>query len=69
MPHDPLASVNHMLNHAREAQALAVGRSRADLDTDRTLAMLLTHPRRNACANPSLGIYCPTRNLTQPTPQ
>ena len=43
MPHDPLASVNHMLNHAREAQALVVGRSRADLDTDRTLAMLLTH--------------------------
>lgn len=43
MPHDPVASINHMLNHAREAQALAVGRSRADLDTDRILAMLLTH--------------------------
>ena len=43
MPHDPLASINHMINHAREARALAAGRSRADLDTDRILAMLLTH--------------------------
>ena len=43
MPHDPLASINHMISHAREAQALIVGRSRADLDTDRSLAMLLTH--------------------------
>ena len=43
MPYDPLASIDHMLNHAREAQAFAAARSRADLDTDRTLAMLLTH--------------------------
>ena len=43
MPHDPLASIGHMINHAQEAQALAVGRSRTDLDTDRSLIMLLTH--------------------------
>lgn len=43
MPHDPVASINHMLNHARDALTLASGRSRADLDTDRPFAMLLTH--------------------------
>ena len=43
MPHNPLASINHMITHAREARALASGRSRADLDTDRNFAMLLTH--------------------------
>ena len=43
MPHDPFASIHHMLDHAREAQALAAGCSRADLDTDRIFAMLLTH--------------------------
>lgn len=43
MPHDPLSSINHMLNHAREARAIAAGHSRTDLDTDREFAMLLTH--------------------------
>ena len=43
MPHDPLASIGQMLDHGREALALADGRSRSDLDTDRTFAMLLTH--------------------------
>ena len=43
MPHDPLSSINHMLDHAREARSLAAGRSRPDLDTDWSLAMLLTH--------------------------
>ena len=43
MPHDPLVSINHMLEHAREARALLIGRSRPDLDTDRQFSMLLTH--------------------------
>ena len=43
MPHDPQASINHMLSHAHEARALLVGRSRTDLDIDREFAMLLTH--------------------------
>ena len=43
MPHDPLSSINHMLDHAREARSLVAGRSRADLDADWSLAMLLTH--------------------------
>ena len=43
MPHDPLVSIDHMLNHAREAIVLADGHSRTDLDTHRDLAMLLTH--------------------------
>ncbi len=43
MPYDPLASIQHMISHAREARELAAGRSRADLDTDREFAMLLTH--------------------------
>ena len=33
--HDPLVSVRQMLDHAREAVAMARGRSRGDLDTDR----------------------------------
>ena len=43
MPHDPLSSINHMLNHGREARVMINGRSRSDLDTDQELAMLLTH--------------------------
>ncbi len=43
MPHDPLSSINHMLDHAREARSLVAGRSCADLDADWSLAMLLTH--------------------------
>ena len=43
MPHDPLTSIEHMLNHARQARELAAGRCRADLDTDPTFTMLLTH--------------------------
>ena len=43
MPHSPPESIQHMLNHAREARELAAGHSRADLDTGREFAMLLTH--------------------------
>ena len=43
MPHDPLASINHMISHAREARALAAGRLRSDMDADGEFAMLMTH--------------------------
>ena len=43
MPYDPLESVGHMIDHGREALILAAGRSRSELDTDRTFAILLTH--------------------------
>lgn len=40
--HDESVVLRHMLDHAREAVALAQGRTRADLDTDRTLELSLT---------------------------
>ncbi len=43
MPHDPLVSIHHMMNHARETRVLVAGRSRADLDTNREFVMLITH--------------------------
>ena len=43
MPHSPLTSIDHMLEHARQARELAAGRRRSDLDTDQFFAMLLTH--------------------------
>ena len=39
--HDPIVSVHHMLDHAREAVGMVRGRSRADLDTDRQLNLSL----------------------------
>jgi uncharacterized protein with HEPN domain len=39
---DPIISMRHMLDHAREAVAFARGRSRADLDSDRLLSLALT---------------------------
>jgi len=39
--HDPLVSVHHMLDHAREAVEMVRGRSRADLDSDRQLNLAL----------------------------
>jgi uncharacterized protein with HEPN domain len=41
MRHDPMVSVHHMLDHAREAAKMARGRGRADLDTDRMLNLSL----------------------------
>ena len=35
------AALQHMLDHAREAVALAQGKSRADLDTERLLNLAL----------------------------
>jgi len=35
--HDPVITLGHMLDYAREAAALVRGRSRGDLDTDRQL--------------------------------
>ena len=43
MPHDPLESIYHMISHAREARSMVAGRRRVDMDTDRELAMLVTH--------------------------
>ena len=43
MPHDPLVSIRHMINHARMTRVMVAGRSRADLDTDRAFVMLVTH--------------------------
>jgi uncharacterized protein with HEPN domain len=40
--HDPLVALRHMLDYAREAVALARGRSRTDLDSDRLLQLALT---------------------------
>ena len=42
MPHDPLLAVRYMLDHAREASALAANRSRADLESDRAFNLQLT---------------------------
>ena len=39
--HDPLVSVHHMLDHAREAMEMVRGRSRPELDTDRMLSLAL----------------------------
>ncbi len=38
---DPRISLRHMLDHAREAVALADGKSREDLDTNRQLNLAL----------------------------
>lgn len=40
--HDPLISIQQMCDHAKEAVAFAEGRSRADLDSDRGLELILT---------------------------
>ena len=40
--HDPLVSLRHMLDHAREAVELSRGRTRVDLDGDRLLQLALT---------------------------
>ena len=39
--HDPRVYIHHMLDHASEALEMTQGRSRADLDTDRTLELSL----------------------------
>ena len=39
--HDPRVYIHHMLDHASEALVMTQGRSRADLDTDRTLELSL----------------------------
>jgi len=39
--YDPLVSIHHMLDHAREAVELTRDRSRADLDEDRLLNLAL----------------------------
>lgn len=39
---DDAARMRHMLDHAREAVQLASGRSRADLDADRTFNLAMT---------------------------
>lgn len=41
--HEPTVYLRHMLDHAREAVAMAEGASRSDLDADRMLALALTH--------------------------
>ena len=41
--HDTLTSLRQMHDYAREAVALAAGRSRSDLDVDRMLELSLTH--------------------------
>jgi uncharacterized protein with HEPN domain len=41
MPKDDRIRLRHMLDAAREAAALAKGRTRSDLDTDRALALAL----------------------------
>ena len=42
MPHrEGCVRLQHMLDHAREAVAMAAGRSRDDLDTDRMLNLSL----------------------------
>ena len=41
--YNPAVSVRHMLNHAREACALAGRHSRAELETNRTFAIVLVH--------------------------
>ena len=39
--HDPLLSVRHMLDHAREAALMAQGRAREDLDRDRQFSLAM----------------------------
>ena len=39
--HNDFVSLRHMYDHAREAVALAHGRARQDLDSDRVLALAL----------------------------
>ena len=39
--HESLVRLRHMLDHAREAAGIAVGKSRADLDNDRKLNLAL----------------------------
>ena len=39
---DTTTRLRHMLDAAREARGFAAGRSRADLDTDRGLGLILT---------------------------
>ena len=39
--HDDTVRLRHMLDHAREAAALCLDRSRRDLDSDRTLNLAL----------------------------
>ena len=41
--HDDRISMQHMLDHAREACAMAHGRQRSDLDANRMLQLALTH--------------------------
>ena len=40
-PHSDSARLRHMLDYAKEAMAMASGRTRADLDRDRTLNLAL----------------------------
>ena len=40
---DPLVRLRHMRDYTREALEMAAGRSRSDLDSDRTFALALTH--------------------------
>ncbi|MFW6118912.1 MAG: DUF86 domain-containing protein [Planctomycetota bacterium] len=40
--HEDTVRLRHMLEHAREAVELTEGKSRADLDSDRTLELALT---------------------------
>ena len=39
--HDDTLRMRHMMDHAREAVALVRGKSREDLDSDRTLGLAL----------------------------
>ena len=41
--HDDTPRLRHMLEHAREALSLAAGKTRGDLDKERTLELSLTH--------------------------
>jgi len=40
--HNPLVSIKHMLDHAREAIAIAEGLTRSDLDNNRIKVLALT---------------------------
>ncbi len=39
--HETLVRIHHMLDHAREAVAMSVGKTREDLDSDRKLNLAL----------------------------
>jgi uncharacterized protein with HEPN domain len=41
--HETLLRLRHMYDHAREAVQMAEGKTRADLDENRMLALALTH--------------------------